>query len=374
MISEGQSVFVVTPNERRLSESTSLSEDSGCHVLRVKTLNIQKTNIIEKGLGTLLLEHRFKRAIKKFYVGIKFDLIIYSTPPITLTRVIKFIKKRDSSKSYLLLKDIFPQNAIDLNMILKGGLLHRYFRHKESSLYKISDRIGCMSPANFEYLCNNNPGLNPKKVHINPNSIEIKENQKISEIQKTGIRFKYNIPSEITVFIYGGNLGKPQGINFLISTLNCYLNSTTVFFIIAGSGTEYEIVSEWFGINKPTNAILLPLLPKKDFEDLLAISDVGLIYLDSRFTIPNFPSRLLSYLEFSLPVIASTDLNSDLGRIAQEHGFGLWCESGDLKALCNHIDFFEKNPETGRQMGEKGLDYLKTHWTVDVSYSLIFEA
>ena len=61
----------------------------GVRILKVKTLNIQKTNVIEKGVGTLLVESQFKNAIKKHFGGIKFDLITYSTPPITFTNVVK---------------------------------------------------------------------------------------------------------------------------------------------------------------------------------------------------------------------------------------------------------------------------------------------
>lgn len=46
---EGHQVYIVSPNERRLGLPTSLVESQGVHILNVKTLNIQKTNIIEKG-------------------------------------------------------------------------------------------------------------------------------------------------------------------------------------------------------------------------------------------------------------------------------------------------------------------------------------
>ncbi len=34
-------------------------------ILNVKTLNVQKTNIVEKGIGTLLIERQFKVAIRR---------------------------------------------------------------------------------------------------------------------------------------------------------------------------------------------------------------------------------------------------------------------------------------------------------------------
>src|SRR5690606_23181917 len=103
-----------------------------------------------------------------------FDLVLYSTPPITLVKVIEFIKSQHGAFSYLLLKDIFPQNAVDMGMIKKNGFVYSRFRKKEIRLYDISDVIGCMSPANVRFILDHNADLRPEKVEVNPNSIEPK--------------------------------------------------------------------------------------------------------------------------------------------------------------------------------------------------------
>ena len=107
---------------------------------------------------------------------------------------------------------------------------------------------------------------------------------------------KYNLPIDKKIFVYGGNLGKPQGLDFLLETI---LSATdkNVFFLIVGSGTEYDRIGKWFVEIKPKNALLVPGLAKEDYDLLLNACDVGLIFLHKDFTIPNFPSRLLSYLE-----------------------------------------------------------------------------
>ena len=136
---EGHQVTIVTPRERRLGEQTSLKEVDGVQILGVRTLNLQKTNAIEKGIGQVMVERLFKQAIKKHLCNVKTDLILYSTPPITFPKVIQYLKKSNpQAKTYLLLKDIFPQNAVDLGMMSKSGVkgvLYRFFRKKEKKLY-----------------------------------------------------------------------------------------------------------------------------------------------------------------------------------------------------------------------------------------------
>src|SRR5699024_710522 len=137
-----------SPRERKYNLPTEISEKQGVKYLNIKTGNIQKTNLLEKGISTLTIENKFLNALKKYYSDISFDIILYVTPPITFSNIVKYVKKRDGAMSYLLLKDIFPQNAVDINLFSSNGLLYRFFRKKEKQLYNVSDYIGCMSSAN----------------------------------------------------------------------------------------------------------------------------------------------------------------------------------------------------------------------------------
>lgn len=371
-IRNGHSLYIAVPAERRLHQPTGLEKNCGAEVLKVKTLNIQKTNLIEKGVGTLLLEYQYQRAIYKYWRNVKFDLILYSTPPITFNKVIASLKTRCGAKTYLLLKDIFPQNAVDLRMFSKNSLFYRLFRKKEENLYRLSDYIGCMSPANVEYILEHNHSVNPKKVEVCPNSIELKDECEC-RINRKALLDKLNIPSDKLLFIYGGNLGRPQGIGFLMDVIAANETRTGTYFVIVGNGTEYDRIKQFFEINSPRNSCLISSLPKKEYDDLVKVCDVGLIFLDRRFTIPNYPSRLLSYLENKMPVLFATDLNTDIGRIAETNGYGMCTESGNLDGFMGMVDNLSSDKRLMRMMGEKGYSYLCANYTVQSSYRIIMK-
>lgn len=80
-----------------------------------------------------------------------------------------------------------------------------------------------------------------------------------------------------------------------------------VYFLIVGNGNDYEKLKFFVKQEKPENIKLLSVLPKEDYDSMVGACDVGLIFLDHRFTIPNFPSRLLTYMQAKLPVLAVTD-------------------------------------------------------------------
>jgi glycosyltransferase involved in cell wall biosynthesis len=367
---EGHEVCVACPSERRYNQPTSCSNNEGVKVLNIWTLNVQKTILIEKGVCTLVLDLQFQSGVKKYFHDIKFDLVLYSTPPVTFSQTIEFIKNRDGALSYLLLKDIFPQNAVDMGMISKINPIYQYFRNKEKKLYATSDFIGCLSPANVDYLLKHNPEINPAIVEVNPNTIHpiVKG---LSSEEKVEVRNKYNIPSDSIVFMYGGNIGKPQGIDFIMQVLSANIGIEKVFIIVVGSGTEIVRLCNWHKKMMPKNILVMEALPKDEYDELAMACDIGLIFLDRRFTIPNFPSRLLSYLENKMPVLAATDVNTDIGKIISDVGCGFWIESGDLDGFNRELQRYINHPNIITRMGEKGYNFLKENYTTDISYERI---
>ena len=367
----GHEVYTITPYEKRLGKETELIEENHAHFLHVKTGNVTKSsNLIEKGLAQLSLEKIYIKAIKKHFSNVKFDLVMYSTPPITFNKAITYIKNRDGARSYLLLKDIFPQNAVDLNMMTTSGpkgFLYKYFRRKEKKLYAISDRIGCMSPANVKYVLDHNLEVNPKKVEVCPNAIEVID-KSVDEETRIAIRNKYGIPLDKNVFVYGGNLGKPQGIPFLIECLKAQHNDQA-YFLIVGDGREYVKLEAFVNEYKPSNVKLMKRLPKEDYDTMVAACDVGMIFLDHRFTIPNFPSRLLSYMQAKLPVLACTDSNTDIGQVIVDGSFGWWCESNDSDAFTLMLELIDN--EKLNEYGQNAFKYLVLNYSTENAYNTI---
>jgi glycosyltransferase involved in cell wall biosynthesis len=368
---KGHEVYALTPTTSE--ESKHFVDENGVHILRVKNGQIQKTSRLKKIINLLLLDKRSIKLIKKNSVDVKFDLIITIASNLSLLKTATYFKKRDNANLYLLMKDIFPQNAVDIGLMPNKGiykLVYKYFRFKERKFYKKVDVIGCMSDANVEYLLAHNDFLSKDKVEVCPNAIDFID-VSISNDQKIEMRKKYGLPLDKKIFVYGGNLGKPQGIDFIIECLKQPMPENAYFFIV-GDGTEYLKLKSFVDEYKPQNFKLINRLAMDDFDHMIASCDVGMIFLDHRFTIPNFPSRLLSYMQAGLPVLACTDPNTDVGKVITNGGFGWWCESSDpdnfIKAvndILNEKDYTEKS--------KKALEYLKEEYLVDKAYDIIIK-
>ena len=364
-------VFAISPIEKRQNQKTHLISEENVTILRLQIGNTQKTNIIEKGISTVMIEPTFKRAIRRYFHNVKFDLILYSTPPITLVSAIDYVKKRDGAKTYLLLKDIFPQNAVDIGILSKTGikgLIYEHFRRQEKKLYRISDRIGCMSQANVDYILKHNQEIDSSIVEVCPNSFDVIDKSADRET-RIRIRTKYKLPLDKKIFVYGGNLGKPQGVPFLIECLKKCKDIEDAYFLIIGDGTEYCILENYIETEKPKNVNLMKRLPKDDYDTMVGACDIGLIFLDHRFTIPNFPSRLLAYMQAKLPVLAATDPNTDIGKVIVNGEFGWWCESNSAEEFYIIIEKVLKSNTV--EMGLKAFRFLQTNYSVEKSYRII---
>ena len=368
---QGHNMYIICALEKRDNQETYIAEEDGCKILRVKIGNNKRANIIEKGLTTVLLPKKYIAAIKKYYSDVKFDLVLYPTPPVTQVETVEYIKKRDGAKSYLLLKDIFPQNAVDIGMMSKSGIkgfLYRHFRRTEKKLYKVSDYIGCMSQANADYVIKHNPEVDPNKIEVCPNSIEVID-KSVDEKSRVEIRRKYGIPLDKKIFVYGGNLGKPQDIPFIIECMKASRSIEEAFFVIVGDGSEYGKLEEYVKSANQSNLRLMQRLPKEDYDTLVGACDVGLIFLDHRFTIPNFPSRLLGYMQAKIPVLAVTDPNTDIGKVIVDGGFGWWCESNSAEGFSRMAASIEN---IGLQsMGEKAYCFLINNYIVERANRII---
>lgn len=335
-------------------EKTCLEElKPGIMGLNVKAGNPLEHNLIKKGINQILLAYYFKKAIKEFLDNEKYDLILYATPPVTLASVVKFCKNKYDAKTFLMLKDIFPQNAVDLNMMNKKSFIYKYFRRQEKKYYEYSDCIGCMSEGNKEYLIKNNPNINKNKICVFPNSITIAEEENIT------------FHKEKTVFMFGGNLGKPQNITFLLNVIHNLRDYSKAEFWIVGKGTEKEQILKFIHKWNCKNLKYHEEVPQDVYENMLKEADVGIISLDPRFTIPNIPSRFQSYLKLKKPVLAITDTVTDLQKMIKDNGCGWWCDAFNEPEVIENIKYICEHKEEQIIKGEKGFEFLKEAFDVE---------
>lgn len=361
----GHDVFVLAPS----NEKTAIRIEKNIPILRVKTLPIKNVSNITKGISNVLLPYHYKKALNKFYPNVKFDLIIAPTPPITLIDLAASLKKKHQAKFYLMLRDIFPQNAVDLGFMKKNGLIHNYFSKKEAKTYKTADYIGCMSQGNIKYLLDHNPSLVKEKLH------ELKNFQVLYSgygKDHSHLKKQFDLENKFVV-VFGGNMGKPQQLENVLKLAQSCQEYDDVLFLLLGEGVQMQNLDEKIKEQNIKNIRIQGTIPKQDYQDLLNICDVGLISLHQNFTIPNIPSKTLDYFNVGLPVLASIDKATDYDKVLEEAKAGLWSYAGDHKTLKNNFDVLYKNRQMLKEMGLNARNYFLKNLVPEIAFQTVLK-
>jgi glycosyltransferase involved in cell wall biosynthesis len=364
-VNHGHDVTVVAPGK----DKTGVYVENRILVLRVQTLPIKNVPNYLKGISNIFLPHQFERALNKFYNGKSFELIISATPPITLVDLASKLKKKFDAKFYLILRDIFPQNAVDLGFIKKNSLLHNYFRKKERKLYEEADFIGCMSQGNIDYVIKHNPEVTPNKLH------ELRNYQKKYNgfgSEKEALRVKYSIDDKF-VIVFGGNMGKPQQLENVLGLAKKCRQFPDVLFLLLGEGVQMQKIAEEISGDPESNIRIHGTIPKSEYQDLLSLCQIGLISLNQNFTIPNIPSKTLDYFNVGLPVLASIDRCTDYGQVLDFSEAGYWAYADEPETLYQNFRLMYEDSSKRAIMGKNGRLYFEKHLLPEKAYRTIFE-
>lgn len=363
----GHEITVAVSEQARNKQHTEMKKERGFDVLRIVTGNYYDVGFIEKGITTLKIPLLMRNGIKKFLGKREFDFILFESPPVTNASLVAWAKKQFNCPAYLMLKDIFPQNAVDLGIIKQNSLFHQFFKSKEKKLLQTADYIGCMSNANLQYVLNHNTWINSSKVEIFPNTKKMTNCIKVNELP---MREQFGIPKESCVFLFGGNMGRPQYIDLLCKVIDGCKNEQDMFFLFIGRGTDRHKLEQTIKEKDINNALVIENLPRTEYEQITKECDIGLIVLDPRFSIPNYPSRILSYLEYAKPVLAATDKVTDLKELIEEADCGQWVWAGDVDALIEKAKEMSVSKRLNL-MGTNGRKYLEDNFNVNRSVKIL---
>lgn len=364
-VNHGHDVVVLAPGNTK----TLVSVEKSIEVLRVQTLPIKNVPNYLKGISNLLLPYQYAAALNKFYKEKNFDLIIIPTPPITLVDLAAKLKKKFNASLYLVLRDIFPQNAVDLGFMKKGGILYNFFRSKEKKLYKEADFIGCMSEGNIDYVLKHNNFVNPSKLH------ELKNFQKpykSTDNSRQFLKEKYKLNNKFVV-VFGGNMGKPQQLENVLTLAQAAMAYPDIVFLLLGEGVQMNRISGLIEKQNISNIYLNSTIPKQEYQDLISICDIGLISLHQDFTIPNIPSKALDYLNVGLPILASLDKATDFGSILDRYNLGLWVHATQPEELIEKLLNLYHNKELRETMEKNGKAYFNKYLLPDIAYNTIIQ-
>jgi len=149
-VRQGHEPVVAAPDDA-LSTPSEISSEEGVTVLRVRTGRIKGASKVRRAINEWRLPSVLWKAGKSFFRSHPCDLVVYYSPTIFFAPLVRRLKRMWRCSAVLVLRDIFPQWAVDAGVLRRGSLPWRFFRRVEFQQYAEADVICVQSPANLAY-------------------------------------------------------------------------------------------------------------------------------------------------------------------------------------------------------------------------------
>ena len=349
---ENIELLVVTPHQNPKQKIKFLKEDGYNH-LKFYCPFLKSNNLILRTFGELFLSKIFiknTKITKNYFIDT--NLIISYSPTIFFGPYVKYLKKEfHINKSYLILRDIFPQWIVDLKLLSKVNPIYLIFKFFEKNLYFNSSKIGIQSQNNFQYF---NSQILKKKIEYLPNWYQNNLVSKKSDLFKN-INFKYKI-------IYTGKLSFAQNLKSFQFFLNLISQIPDTCFIYIGDSFNQ--------IKNAHNIFSFSSVSQEQLQYLLNKSDLGVVNLDKQHTTHNVPGKSLNYLANGLPIIASLNANNDFIETINDNKIG-YATSLDLFEDKKIILEIKKILENYEEYSLNAIKYIKLNHNVNYVFNKI---
>lgn len=328
--SQGHHVVVLVPSSG-IERSIDVEWTERFRLIRVKGLKAKgssySTRLIAEIVNPWLMRYRIQRSN---FLPDKVDGIIWYSPSIFFTPLIRSLSHRFNCSSYLISRDLFPRWALDLG-ILKKGLIYQFLRWIELSQYKVADVIGIQAPSNAlffqEYSKNIQSKIEVLWTWVSANS----ERRCSIDLANTKLAGK-------KVFLYAGNMGAAQNLRPFLELALLFKKRSDIGFLMLGRGDERLLLEQLAVDANLENILFLDEIDSSEIPALCAQSDIGIVSLDLRHTTHNIPGKFLTYMSNGLPVLAKVNLGNDLIGLISEHEVGVCVSSDDSSMLAIAAD------------------------------------
>lgn len=325
LIRQGHSVTVILPSPD-LKRPWTLETIDGAEVLRLRAPKTKDVGYVWRTLCECALPLAMLWNLRKTqHSRERWDGVVWYAPTIFLGLVANSLKRRSGCRAYLIVRDIFPEWALDMGL-MRPGLAYRFFRAVARYQYAVADTIGVQSTGNLVYFRDGAPDCG-RAVEVLQNWLGEEPHHPCSiSVDRTPLAGR-------TIFLYAGNMGVAQGTDIFLRLAGAMQDRTDVGFLFVGRGTHASRLASEARIRALDNVIFHDEIEPEEIPALYAQCHVGLVALDPRHKTHNIPGKFLTYMRSGLPVLAAINSGNDLASMIIRERVGRVTENGSVSEL-----------------------------------------
>lgn len=322
---QGHAITVMLPSAE-IDKPWQIEEMAGVQVLRLRAPKTKDIDYVRRTIGELLMPFSMRWNLRNCPLAKdRWDAVVWYSPSIFHGPLAKAIKVSSACKSYLIIRDIFPEWAVDMGLMGRG-LPYRFFEALAKYQYSVADIIGVQSPGNLPYFRDWSKAVG-RRVEVLQNWLSDTPAADCSiSLAETSLAGR-------EIFVYAGNMGVAQGVSILLDVAERLQPRSDIGFLFVGRGSDAKKLAASAASRKLGNVLFHDEIHPDEIPGLYAQCKVGLVALDPRHKSHNIPGKFLTYLQGGLPILANINIGNDLGGIIRQAGVGRVSEDGTVDTL-----------------------------------------
>jgi glycosyltransferase involved in cell wall biosynthesis len=357
-VRQGHELTVLLPSSV-IKQPFIVENVDGVELIRLRSPRIKDLNYLRRTINEFITPFMMYLNLRKSRVDLqKLDAVLWYSPSIFLAPLANFLKKKNNVKGYLIIRDIFPDWAVDMGLIQKNSIVHSILSLVANYQYSVADYIGVQSKGNLVYF-EGSGRHSRQKIEVLNNWLGSRTfSQKYINLKETKF-------AKRKVFIYAGNMGIAQGLNIFID-LACHLKQRKdLGFLFVGRGSEFAQLKKRSDDKKLENLLFYDEIDPDEIGGLYKQCIAGIVSLDLRHKSHNIPGKFLSYMQYGLPVLACINKGNDLSELIKYENIGQVCESNCIKELIDVTEKLIRQIEEDEGISKRCIAFFEKEFTVE---------
>lgn len=363
---QGHALTVMLP-AAELPQPWLLESVDGVEVLRLRAPRTKDIGYVSRTLGELFMPFAMRWNLNRSPLADqRWDGVVWYAPSIFHGPLASALKKASGCKGYLIIRDIFPEWAVDMGLMGRG-LPYRFFDAVARYQYAVADVIGVQTPGNQSYFSGwlGKPG---RKLEVLQNWLDKPARQRCS------IRLDQTPLAGGKVFVYAGNMGIAQGMDILLDLAERLKARADVGFLFVGRGSDAARLKAVAHVRQLDNVVFFDEIDPDEIPDLYAQCHTGIVALDPRHKSHNIPGKFLTYMQSGLPVLANINAGNDLAQMIRVERVGQVCETNQVEELVLQAEKLLDQMETDSGLAARCTALFEREFAVDNTVKQIVAA
>lgn len=325
LVRQGHALTVMVPSAA-LAQPWVLETMDGVDVLRLRAPETKGVGYVRRTLAEFFMPFAMLRNLRKSPLSRqRWDGVVWYAPSIFLGPIANTLKKTSGCRGYLIIRDIFPEWAVDMGLMPKGPP-YQFFRAVARYQYSVADIIGVQTGGNAQYFTE--WASQPRR------RLEVLHNWLAdAPARHCSIRFDKSPLAGRRVFVYAGNMGVAQGMDIVIGLAERLRERQDVGFLFVGRGSDARRLANLVKSRQLGNVMFHDEIEPDEIPGLYAQCDIGLVALDPRHKTHNIPGKFVTYMQSGLPVLANINPGNDLAGLIEREEVGCVSVSNSLDDL-----------------------------------------